>query len=217
MRSIAYRETIRTSAIGERKYIRRLEGRGHFAHLRVGLIPAAGKACSISRGTSLSIPEDCYESARLEIAESLSRGPLQRLPMWGLEVEVIGGTFYDRFSHPRAFAAAARMALDDGLRRACPVLAEPWLGARLRVDEGAVSRVLAGLTDILGILDAKIMRGPHFVVEAQLPERLSEVVRMKFALSSLETFQLPPALQYRPMTLPIPGDAEPSPGWDEWT
>ena len=217
MQPIAYRETIRTSATGERKYIRRFEGRGHFAHLKLRLEPAAGKDCSISRGPSLSIPEDCYESARLEIAESLSRGPLERLPMWGVEVAVIGGTFHDRFSHPGAFAAAARMAFDDGLRRACPVLAEPWVGARLRVDQSAISRVLAGLTAILGILDAKISRGPHFVVEAQLPERLSEAVRKKFALASLETFQLPPALQYRPVTGPLTEDAEPSPGWNEWT
>ena len=57
-----YRETIRYSAEGERKYIRYYDGRGHFGHVRLRLIPHPGEACGVSLDTACDLPEDCCQA-----------------------------------------------------------------------------------------------------------------------------------------------------------
>jgi hypothetical protein len=44
----AYRETIRHSSVGERKYIRYFDGRGHFGHVSLLLTLPPGAPCSVS-------------------------------------------------------------------------------------------------------------------------------------------------------------------------
>jgi translation elongation factor EF-G len=114
---IAFRETILQAAVGERKYIRYFEGRGHFAHLKVQLLPRPGELCALTRVPTLEIPEECYHAARAAIVRRLESGPIRHLPMHGLEVQFLAGTFMPRYSYPEAFALAAQMAFDDALAR----------------------------------------------------------------------------------------------------
>ena len=81
MEAVLNRESIRRTAIGERKYIRHFDGRGHFAHLALKVSPAPGPDYAIDRERSLAIPEPCYLAARQAIAEAMLHGPLRRLPM----------------------------------------------------------------------------------------------------------------------------------------
>src|SRR3984957_18617835 len=108
-----YRETIRRAAFGDRKYIRYFAGRGHFAHLRLQLIPCPGELCRVTTSDGLEIPELCCAAAQASILKKFEAGPLGSYPMLGLEARIIGGTFLPKYSHAEAFARAASMAFDE--------------------------------------------------------------------------------------------------------
>ena len=199
MGAVLNRESIRRAAIGERKYIRHFDGRGHFAHLVLRVSPAPGPACSITRDHSLTIPEGCFAAARDALAASLRQGPLCRLPMWGVSIVCVAGTYLERFSYPEAFAVAARMALDDAFARAKPIVMEPWTGALLRVDRRALGSVLDTLSSLLGTFQVEVVRQDFFTLRLQFPLRLAPAVQSAFQLRRLERIPLPPEQAYRPV------------------
>jgi translation elongation factor EF-G len=218
--SANYRETIQQSAIGDRKYIRFFSGRGHFAHLRLQLIPCPGEPCLVTKSERLEIPAECYEAARASIVSKLESGPIHGYPMFGLEVRMIGGTFLAKYSSPEAFARAASMAFDEAVFGASPVAIERCCGIRLKVDLDAIRETLETLTGFLGEVPATISLNSlqqYFVVQVEAPVRLLAGIRRKFALQWLETYPLPRAQQYRVMTgFPSKGQQQGSP-LDDWT
>jgi hypothetical protein len=84
-RDIGYKETIQRAAIGDRKYIRFFDGRGHFAHLRLQLTPRPGEFCVVTKSDNLEIPEPCYNAARAATFRRLEYGPIHHYPMFGIE------------------------------------------------------------------------------------------------------------------------------------
>jgi elongation factor G len=160
-RDIAYKETIQRAATGDRKYVRFFDGRGHFAHVRLHLIPRPTEFCVVTKSESLEIPESCYNAARASTFRRLESGPVHHYPMFGIEVQVIGGTYMPNYSYPRAFELAASMAFDEAVLRAGPLVMEPWIGVTLSVQPEAISEVLETLTALVGELPASISRTTH--------------------------------------------------------
>jgi elongation factor G len=107
---VAYRETIPRRAVGERKYVRRFDGRGHFAHLRVELLPRPGPLPSVTAVDGLELPEDCYHAARVALFKKFERGPVRGFPLIGFQVRLLDATCLSAYSYPDAFATAASMA-----------------------------------------------------------------------------------------------------------
>jgi translation elongation factor EF-G len=215
-----YKETIRRAAIGDRKYVRYFEGRGHFAHLRLQLIPCPGDVRLVTRSAGLEIPEACYDAARASILRKLDSGPIHCYPMIGLEVRMLGATFLPKYSYPEAFARAASMAFDEAVRGASPIVIERWSGFILKVDPNAVKETLETLTVVLGEVPATISFNALkqcFVIRAKAPVRLLSMFKEVFYLRRLETYLLPEEERYREMTELPPKERPPSSPLDEWT
>jgi translation elongation factor EF-G len=215
-----YRETIRRTSIGDRKYIRFLSGRGHFGHLRLQLIPCPGEPCRVIESDGLEIPEPCCDAARTSLYGKFESGPLHHYPMFGLEVRMIGGTYLAKYSYPEAFAQAASMAFDEAVCNASPTVIERWSGFILRVDPDAVSETLTTLTTILGELPAFISLDSVrqcFVIRAEAPVRLLAELKETFRLRRIETYPLPREQQYRAMTEFPPKERPQGSPLDDWT
>jgi translation elongation factor EF-G len=215
-----YRETIRRAAFGERKYIRYLAGRGHFAHLRLQLIPCPGELCRVTKLDGLEIPELCCDAARASIFKRFEAGPIGSYPMLGLEVRIVGGTFLPEYSNPEAFARAAAMAFDEAIVGASPAVVERWIGFVLRVDPGAIRQTLETLISLLDEVPASFSWNSLkecFVVRAQAPVRLLAEVRQIFGLRRLETFPLPTEQQYRVTSEFPPRGRTQGSQLDDWT
>lgn len=215
--SIAFRETVQRASVGERKYIRYFDGRGHFAHLKLQLVPRSGESCSITRSPELNIPEDCYHAARTAIARKLDAGPIAHLPMHGLEVRLLGGTYLECHSSPEAFAIAASMAFDDALTLALPVVLEPWTMLRLRVEDDVLTSVLQKLTRLVGLVNASISQSEIFVLDVEIPVRLLRPICQTLGLRYPRTSALPASRQYRPLQGSLPPEIHPQAGFGEWT
>jgi translation elongation factor EF-G len=215
-----YRETIRRAAFGDRKYIRYFAGRGHFAHLRLQLIPCPGEPCRVTKSDRLEIPELCCDAAQASILKKFEAGPLGSYPMLGLEARIVGGTFLPKYSHAEAFARAASMAFDEAMADASPAFVERWCGFVLRVDPDAIKQTLETLTNLLDEVPASFSRNSLkecFVIRAQAPVRLLVELRQIFSLRRIETFPLPIEQQYRVTSkFPPPGQKQSS-ELDDWT
>ncbi len=215
-----YKETIQRAAIGDRKYVRYYDGRGHFAHVRLHLIPCPGNLRLVTKSDNLEIPEPCYDAARASILRKLDSGPIHCYPMIGLEARMLAATFLPKHSYPEAFARAASMAFDEAVHGASPIVIERWSGFILKVDPNAVKETLETLTVVLGEVPASISFNTskqYFVIRAQAPVRLLSTFKEVFYLQRLETYLLSEDQQYREMTDLPPKDRRQNSSLDEWT
>ena len=214
---IRFRETVRQTAIGERRYVRFLEGRGHFAHLQLQLKPTPATPCAITRSPGLIIPDKCYAAAKDAVQAKLKSGPLGHFPMDAFQVEFTNATHLARYSHPEAFAAVASMAFDDALGRAKPVIIEPWIGLRLRVEPNSAQMVFATLARLIGEISLTVSLSKYFVLKVEIPHRVLNRLRLALGVRRFETFPLPPERLYRIISGPVfPTDGQAS-NHEDWT
>ncbi len=95
------------------------------------------------------------------------------------------------------------MALDEAMIHASPVVLEPWVGVRLRVEGHALSTALDTLTKFLGLVRAEISLGACFLLETEIPARLKRRVASALGLERLDTYPLAEARRYRPLSGPL--------------
>jgi elongation factor G len=210
-----FRQAICHSADGERKYIRYYDGRGHFGHVRLRLIPHPGESCRVSLDAACGLPEECcraIQDALIRRFDPQSRGRLQLI---GLEVRVTGGSYLERHSYPEAFAHAACMAFDEALHRACPVIVEPYIGVSLSVEFEKLVRTMKTLGALLGEMRTTQRVTDVLYLKLDVPVRLVGAIR-SMGMRITQQFPVPSAERYRPILTPKTGDAIPD-DLSEWT
>jgi elongation factor G len=213
--NILFRETIRHSAEGERKYIRYYDDRGHFGHVRLSLIPQPGESCRVSLDAACGLPEECCRAIRDALIgrfESQLRGRLQLI---GLEARLTGGSYLERHSYPEAYAHAACMAFDEALHRACPMIVEPYIGVSLLVEMDNLVWTTKALGALLG--EVRTTQRVTDVVRLKLdvPVRLVGTIR-SMGMRITQQFPVPSHEHYRPLLAPRTGDTLPD-ELSEWT
>jgi len=204
------------SAVGERKYVRYFDGRGHFAHLRVELLPRPEELPSVTAADGLELPANCYHAVRAALFKKMDRGPIRGFPMIGLQVRLLAATYLPAYSSPEAFAAATSMAWDEAMIQASPNILEPWVGLRLRVEDHALSATLETLTKFLGTVRTEISLGAYFLLETEIPVRLKPKVASALGLTRPDTYPLSEVDRYRPISGPLDQPTSHD-GLEDWT
>lgn len=210
-----YRETIRYPAEGERKYIRYYDGRGHFGHVRLRLVPHPGEACGVSLDAACDLPEDCCHAVKSVLTRCFDKEPRSRLALIGFEVCVVGGSYLNCHSYPEAYAHAACMAFDEALHRASPIIVEPYTGVSLLVELEDLVWTVKALGALLGEMHTtqRVTNVVHLQVD--VPVRLVGTIR-SMGMRVTKQFPVPNDERYRPIFTPRTGDVLPD-GLDEWT
>ncbi len=214
---IVYRQTIRYSASGERKYIRYYDGRGHFGHVQLQLIPHPGELCSVSIDAACPLPQEASHAARAALFQRFDHRRLGLPPFIGFEVLLTGGAYLPRHSYPGACAIAATMAFDEALLRAGLFIVELYVGIRLLVELDALSWTMKTLADLLGEV-----RTTHTVtdivrLDVEIPVRLYGAVKAALRLPVLDMFPLDKDMQYRPFRMEAGISGSSGHDLDEWT
>jgi elongation factor G len=210
-----YRETIRYSAVGERKYIRYYDGRGHFGHVRLRLIPHPGESCRVSLDDACSLPGECCRAIQDALMRRFDLEPRSHLGLVGFEVRVIGGNYLDRHSYPEAYAHAARMAFDDALHCACPMIVEPYIGVSLVVELDDLVWTIKALGAMLGEVHTTQRVTDVVRLNIDVPVRLVGTIR-SMRMRIIRQFPIPSDDRYRPILTPRTGDVLPD-DLGEWT
>lgn len=153
---VAYRETIRKDAVeSEGKFIRQSGGRGQYGHVWIRLSQnEAGKGYefinSIKGG---AVPSEFIPAVKAGIEEAMSNGVIAGYPVVDIKAELYDGSFHDVDSSEMAFKIAGSMALQEGVKRASPVLMEPIMKVVVVTPEEFMGDVIGDLNSKRGRIE----------------------------------------------------------------
>jgi elongation factor G len=123
---IAFRETIRRQIRQHARLKRQTGGHGQFADviLEVAPRPRGAGFAFVDKVVGGAIPRKFIPACGEAAEEAARKGPLGN-PVVDIEVTLVDGGFHSVDSSDMAFATATRMAMQEALARAEPVLLEP--------------------------------------------------------------------------------------------
>ncbi|PSP19610.1 MAG: elongation factor G [Cyanobacteria bacterium QS_8_64_29] len=147
---VAYRETIRTSAEAEGKFIRQSGGRGQYGHVILQIEPQEpGSGLEfVSKIVGGVVPKEYVPSVEEGVKETCESGVVAGYPVIDLKVILVDGSYHDVDSSEMAFKIAGSMGIREAIKKAEPVLLEPNMNVQVEVPEEF-------LGDVIGDLNAR--------------------------------------------------------------
>jgi elongation factor G len=172
---VAYRETIRTAASGEGKYIRQTGGRGQYGHVYLDLEPQEpGKGFEfVNDIVGGAVPREYIPAVEKGVREAMENGVVAGYPMVDIKVSIVDGSYHDVDSSEMAFKIAGSMGFKDAAKRANPALLEPIMTLEVIVSEDYMGDVIGDLNSRRGKIQGMKARGTAQVIAAEVP--LSEM------------------------------------------
>jgi elongation factor G len=142
--AVAYRETIRGAVTVRGRHKKQSGGHGQFGDVMVEVAPRGrGEGFAFAeRVHGGSVPRQYFSSVEAGAKDALVRGPLG-FPVVDVSVTLIDGSYHTVDSSDMAFRAAGRIALDEALQKARPILLEPILSVTIYVPSDALARASA--------------------------------------------------------------------------
>jgi elongation factor G len=168
---VAYRETIRREVDKvEGRFVRQTGGRGQYGHVVINIEPAPGEGFDfVNKIKGGAIPSEFLPAVEQGIEEALENGIRAGYPMVDVRVELVDGSYHDVDSSEMAFKVAGSMALQEGARRAKPVLLEPVMAVEVVTPEEFLGTVNGDLNRRRGQVMGQEQRGNALVVQAFVP------------------------------------------------
>ncbi|HSW37230.1 MAG TPA: elongation factor G [Candidatus Saccharimonadales bacterium] len=154
---VAYRETIRKDGVEvQGKFIRQSGGRGQYGDVWLRLSQnEAGKGFefinSIKGGV---VPSEYIKPVEEGIKEAMANGVLAGYPVVDIKTELYDGSYHEVDSSEMAFKIAGSMALQDGVRKAAPVLLEPIMKVVVVTPEDFMGDVIGDLNSKRGRIES---------------------------------------------------------------
>ncbi len=168
---VAYKETIRTSAEAEGKYIKQSGGRGQYGHCWLRVEPQAqGVGYEfVDETKGGSIPKEFIPAVEKGVKDALTRGIQAGYPVVDIKVTVYDGSYHEVDSSEQAFKMAGSMAFQSACKRANPVIMEPIMKVESVTPENYMGDVIGDLNSKRGQIQEMFDRGQMKVVKAIVP------------------------------------------------
>lgn len=154
---VAYRESIRKSDVEvQGKFIRQSGGRGQYGDVWLRVSPnEQGKGFefinSIKGGV---VPSEYIKPVEQGIIEAMSNGVIAGYPVVDVVAELYDGSYHEVDSNEMAFKIAGSMALQEGVRKANPVLLEPVMKVVVVTPEEFMGDVIGDLNSKRGRIES---------------------------------------------------------------
>ncbi len=168
---VSYRETIRSKAEAEGKYVKQSGGRGQYGHCWLRIEPQEpGTGSSfVDEVKGGAIPREYIPAIEKGFKEALDKGIVAGYPMVDVKATVFEGSFHEVDSSEAAFKMAGIMAFRDACRKANPILLEPIMKVEVTTPEEYMGNVIGDLNSKRGQIDSMSDRGNLKVVDAKVP------------------------------------------------
>ena len=153
---VAYRETIRKDNVEvQGKYIRQSGGRGQYGDvwLRLSQNEASKGFEFINSIKGGVIPSEYIPAVKKGIEEAMSNGVLAGYPVVDIKAELYDGSYHDVDSSEMAFSIAGSIALQEGVKKANPVIMEPIMKVVVITPEQFMGDVIGDLNSKRGRID----------------------------------------------------------------
>ncbi|MDA1024359.1 MAG: elongation factor G [bacterium] len=189
---VSYRETIKSSAEAEGKYVKQSGGRGQYGHAKVRIEPLAPVEGADEDAQTFefvdeikggSIPKEYIPAIEKGMREAMDRGVIAGYPVINLRARLYDGSYHEVDSNEAAFKMAGSMALAEALRNASPVLLEPTMKVEVVTPEESMGTVVGDLNGKRGQIQEMSDRGNIKIVRAIVP--LSEMFGYATSLRSM--------------------------------
>lgn len=182
---VAYKETITTDTKVEAKFIRQSGGRGQYGHVMIKMRPKErGEGFEfINEIKGGVIPAEYIGPVEKGVKEAMDKGVVAGYPLVDLEVTLYDGSFHEVDSSEMAFKIAGSMALQDGAKKARPVILEPVMRVEVICPSEFFGDVIGDLNRRRGIIEETKDRAQLKVIAGKVP--LSDMFGYATGLRSL--------------------------------
>ena len=171
---VAYRETLKSTAECEGKYIKQSGGRGQYGHVWVKFEPNPDKGYEfVDEVVGGVVPREYIPVVDKGLQEALAGGVLAGYPMIDVKCTLFDGSYHDVDSNEMAFKIAASMALKEAKNKCNPCILEPIMNVEVRVPEEYMGTVMGDLTSRRGKPLGNESMGRDIAIKAMVP--LSEM------------------------------------------
>ena len=171
---VAYRETLKSAAECEGKYIKQSGGRGQYGHVWVKFEPNPDKGYEfVDEVVGGVVPREYIPVVDKGLQEALAGGVLAGYPMIDVKCTLFDGSYHDVDSNEMAFKIAASMALKEAKNKCNPCILEPIMNVDVRVPEEFMGTVMGDLTSRRGRPLGNEAIGKDISIRAMVP--LSEM------------------------------------------
>ena len=181
---VAYKESIKSTAEGEGKYVKQSGGRGQYGHARIRIEPQpAGKGYEfVNAIVGGAIPKEYIGPVDQGIQEALQSGIIAGYPVLDVKVTLYDGSYHEVDSSEMAFKIAGSMAIKDALKKASPTLLEPMMKVEVTTPEEYMGDVIGDLNSRRGRIEGMELDNGAQHVRAFVP--LSEMFGYATSLRS---------------------------------
>lgn len=182
---VAYKETIKTAAPGEGKYIKQSGGRGQYGHCNIEIEPnESGKGYEfINKVKGGNIPQEYIEPVNKGIQDALTNGVVAGYPVIDVKATLLDGSYHEVDSSEVAFKMAGSLAFKTAANAAQPILLEPIMKIEVTVPEDFMGDVIGDLNSKRAQINEMTDRNNVKVIEAEVP--LAEMFGYATSLRSM--------------------------------
>lgn len=181
---VAYRETFKTPAKIEGKFIRQSGGRGQYGHVWIEFEPLEAGTGFVFENKIVGgvVPRDYIPAVQNGVEEALKNGVLAGYPLVDVKATIVDGSYHDVDSSEMAFKIAASMAVKAAKDKCNPTLLEPIMHVEVTMPEEYMGDVMGDLNSRRGRIEGMDSRHGAQIIRAKVP--LSEMFGYSTTLRS---------------------------------
>lgn len=180
---VAYKETIRSSARAEGRFVRQTGGRGQYGHVVLEVEPCEENFVFEDRIVGGAIPREYIPAVESGVREALDNGVIAGFPVINIKVRLVDGSYHPVDSSDIAFKIAGAIGVKEAIKKAEPILLEPIMRVQVVTPKEYLGDVIGDLSARRGKVDGVEPKGELQVVNAKVP--LAELFGYATALRSV--------------------------------
>jgi elongation factor G len=182
---VSYKETVTGNADVDMKYARQSGGKGQYGHVKITIEPQESGAgfTFVNAITGGVIPKEYIPAVEAGIKGAAENGILAGYPVIDFKIRLYDGSYHDVDSSEMAFKIAGSMAFKEAMRKASPVLLEPYMKVEITTPEEYLGDVMGDVNSRRGRIEGFSDRTGVKVVDAYVP--LSEMFGYATTLRSM--------------------------------
>ena len=188
---VSYRETVKSTTQVEGKFVRLSGGRGQYGHVWLEISPLeqdpeATEHKNLEFENAIVggvVPKEYINPVEQGVKEAMANGVLAGYPVVDLHVKLYDGSYHEVDSSEMAFKIAGSMALQEGVKKANPVILEPIMKVEVVTPEDFMGDVIGDINSKRGRVEQMTDRSGAKVVDAFVP--LAEMFGYATSLRSM--------------------------------
>jgi len=168
---VAYKETIKTEAEAEGKYIKQSGGRGQYGHVWLRVEPKdRGEGFEFINDIKGGIiPQEFIPAVQKGVKEAMDKGVVAGYPLVDMSVALYDGSYHEVDSSEIAFKIAGSQALQTAAKKAKAILLEPIMKLEVVIPADFLGDTIGDLSARRGKIEETKDRVNMKVIDAKVP------------------------------------------------